>query len=438
VGSGVAFRSGRGGGGGGGGRQAWMLSVLALWALGCDGGGERCKTCVGGAGADGAGGRIGIDLGDGGRGGGAADTGGTTGSGGATDAGGVAGTDAAGTSGAGTTGAAGTGGAGATGAAGTGAAGTGAAGTGAAGTGAAGTGAAGTGAAGTGAAGTGAAGTGAAGTGAAGTGAAGTGAAGTGAGGRGGLGGAGGGVAGGGGGVTGGRGGAAGGPGGAGGLGGAGGMAGAAQVIASIDFVGGTPATGGHAGATITPAPMMAATEIAGVKAASNWNAATGREGSRANLVQSNGVATTASVSWSASDDPGVGTYPYTDMAGNVRMMNGYLDAGTGTATITVSALPASFTAAGYDVYVYVARGNTLSGLRTFELAIATTTLTAGETGPTSATFSGFTLAPAAGGEGNYVIFRNLRSASFTLTANPGTGMHAPVNGLQIVAPSGS
>jgi len=399
-----------------------MLSVLALWVLGCDGGGERCKTCFGGAGADGAGARIGIDFGDGGRGGAAADTGGSTGSGGAIVADGVAGTGAAGPSGVGTAGAAGTGVAGAAGA-------------GATGTGAAGTGAAGTGAAGTGAAGTGAAGTGAAGTGAAGTGAAGTGVTGTGGGGRGGLGGASEGVAGGGGGVTGGRGGAAGGPGGA---GGAGGMAGAPQVIASIDFVGGTPATGGRGGATITPAPVMEATEIAGVKAAPNWNAATGREGHRANLVQSNGVATTASVSWSASDDPGVGTYPYTDMAGNVRMMNGYLDAGTGTATITVSALPAAFTGAGYDVYVYVARGNALTGLRTFELAIATTTLTAGETGPTSATFSGFTLAPATGGEGNYVIFRNLRSASFTLTANPGTGMHAPVNGLQIVSPSGS
>ena len=45
---------------------------------------------------------------------------------------------------------------------------------------------------------------------------------------------------------------------------------------------------------------------------------------------------------------------------------------------------------------------------------------------------------PNATGEGNYVIFRNLRSPSFTLTANPGTGMHAPVNGLQIVSPSGS
>ena len=49
-------------------------------------------------------------------------------------------------------------------------------------------------------------------------------------------------------------------------------------------------------------------------------------------------------------------------------------------------------------------------------------------------------VAAPAGGAGNYVVFRNLTSASFTLTATPGTGSptRAPVNGLQIVAPTGS
>jgi len=55
------------------------------------------------------------------------------------------------------------------------------------------------------------------------------------------------------------------------------------------------------------------------------------------------------------------------------------------------------------------------------------------------ATFTGYTLAPA-GGAGNYVVFRNLTGASFTLTATPDSGStkRAPVNGLQIVAPTGS
>jgi hypothetical protein len=192
----------------------------------------------------------------------------------------------------------------------------------------------------------------------------------------------------------------------------------------SIDFVGGAVA--------------MAATEVAGVKAVPNWNSAIADTGTRANLVQSTGAATTASVTWSAPSDPGVGTYPYADMAGNVRMMNGYLNAGTGTSTVTVSALPAAMTSAGYDVYVYAARGNSAAALRTFELRIGTTTLIAGDTGPTPSTFPGFMLAPATGGEGNYVIFRNLTGASFTLTAAPGTGMNAPVNGIQIVSPAGS
>ena len=225
----------------------------------------------------------------------------------------------------------------------------------------------------------------------------------------------------------------------AGGRGGVGGTAGVpTQVIVSVDFVGGVRTTGGSGGATVTAAPAMTATEVAGVRPAPNWNPAPNSSGSRANLVQSNGTATTASITWDAAGDPGVATYPYADAAGNVRMMNGHLEAGNMTTTIAVTGLPAAITGAGYDVYVYAARSNTASSLRTFELTIGTTTLTAGETGPTSSTFSGFTLAPAGGGEGNYVIFRNLTGASFTLTANPGTGMHAPVNGIQIVSPTGS
>jgi hypothetical protein len=46
------------------------------------------------------------------------------------------------------------------------------------------------------------------------------------------------------------------------------------------------------------------------------------------------------------------------------------------------------------------------------------------------------------GGSGNYVVFRNVTGTSFTLTATPGTTTgnehRAPVNGIQIVYPSGS
>jgi len=109
-------------------------------------------------------------------------------------------------------------------------------------------------------------------------------------------------------------------------------------------------------------------------------------------------------------------------------------------AVVTVSGLPASITADGYDVYVYVT-GDGASGtsVRTYNYAIGTAMFTVSQTGPAPNPFTSFTLAPA-GGAGNYVVFRNLTAATFTLTATPGTGSatRAPVNGLQIVSPTGS
>ena len=122
--------------------------------------------------------------------------------------------------------------------------------------------------------------------------------------------------------------------------------------------------------------------------------------------------------------------------------MNGYLDpaAASTPAVVTVSGLPASITGGGYDVYVYVTgEVGTGTSTRTYNYAIGTTMFTVSQTGPTPTSFTSFTLAPA-GGAGNYVVFRNLTAATFTLTATPGTGnaTRAPVNGLQIVAPTGS
>ena len=61
------------------------------------------------------------------------------------------------------------------------------------------------------------------------------------------------------------------------------------------------------------------------------------------------------------------------------------------------------------------------------------------QTGPTPTSFTAFALAPP-GAAGNYIVFRNLTAAAFTLTATPGTGSapRAPVNGVQIVSPTGS
>jgi hypothetical protein len=213
----------------------------------------------------------------------------------------------------------------------------------------------------------------------------------------------------------------------------------------SIDFIGGRTSMGGTGGGTLIAAPAMAATEVAGVKPAAHWNGAANIMGTLPGLALADGTATAASVAWNS---PSMGTNPgewligLADAAGNARMMNGYLDPTTSSspATVTVSGLPSAITAGGYDVYVYVTGElGTGTAMRTYNYAIGTTTLTVSQTGPTPTSFTSFTLAPA-GGAGNYIVFRNLTATSFTLTATPGTGSQtrAPVNGLQIVAPTGS
>jgi hypothetical protein len=226
---------------------------------------------------------------------------------------------------------------------------------------------------------------------------------------------------------------------------GSGGAAGTGQVVLSIDFIGGRPPMGGAGGMNVIAAPAMTATEVAGVKPVAHWNGAANISGTLASLVLADGTATSASVTWNS---PSMGTNPgewmmgFADMPGDTRMMNGYLDPVTTAmpAVVTVSALPASITAAGYDVYVYVDGDvGTTPNTRTYNYAIGSAMFTVSQTGPVPTSFTAFTLAPA-GGAGNYIIFRNVTGAAFTLTATPGTGTatRAPVNGLQIVSPTGS
>jgi hypothetical protein len=289
----------------------------------------------------------------------------------------------------------------------------------------------GTGGTGTGGTGTGGTGTGGTGTGGTGTGGTGTGGTGTGgAGGRAGSIGSGGSVG-------------AGGQAGAAGAAGGGGMAGAHQVIISIDFIGGSVPTGGASGGTLVAAPAMGATETAGVKAAANWNGAANIMGTLANLREADGTVTAATVTWNSpvtAGNPGEWINGYADAPGNTRMMNGYLDptSSTAPATVKIAGLAAPVTG-GYDVYVYTLGDLPSTSTRTYQYAIGATTTTVSQTGPSPATFPGFTLAPS-GGAGNYVIFRNVTGAAFTLTATPGTGpqTRAPVNGIQIVWPTGS
>jgi hypothetical protein len=186
-------------------------------------------------------------------------------------------------------------------------------------------------------------------------------------------------------------------------------------VAISIDFVGGG-----------TP---MASTEIAGVFPATRWNSAAGASGTLPAMIASDGTASVAAVTW---DSGGVWQLPVTDAPGNTRMMIGYLDPRT-TSLVDVSALQASLTATGYDVYVYINGEVPADIIRVASYAIGAVTRVVTE--PALSNFSGTFIEAVAGGSGNYVVFRAVTGASFRLTVRPvsGTGLRAPINGLQIV-----
>ena len=198
----------------------------------------------------------------------------------------------------------------------------------------------------------------------------------------------------------------------------------ATGTILSLDLTGGKGSG--------SPAPLSAA-EIAGFVPAANWNNGGGAGGSLSLLADNLGVLTGASASW-VSD--GSWSLPITESPGNTRMMEGYLDTpkGSDTVTVTVTGLPASLTARGYDVYVYT-DGDNGSASRTGSYTIGSTTLTATDLPQTN--FSG-TFTQATNSAGNYLKFVNVGGASFTLKATPGATSdgiaRAPVNAIQIVA----
>jgi hypothetical protein len=187
----------------------------------------------------------------------------------------------------------------------------------------------------------------------------------------------------------------------------------------SINFVGKAPSA-------------MAAAETAGVVPKSNWNQLSGVSGTGHALVDETGGATDATVNWSA---PNLWDLPITDAAGNVRMMEGYLDTNGANAVVTVTGLPASST--GYDVYVYT-DGDNAADVRTGGYTISgsgITTTTIDATDAANGNFSG-TFTQAINSNGNYVKF-TVTATSFTITASPVSAsdgvLRAPVNGIQIV-----
>ena len=185
-----------------------------------------------------------------------------------------------------------------------------------------------------------------------------------------------------------------------------------------IDFVGnGTP---------------MGALENAGVVAIPNWNEATAASGNALALADETGALTGATVSWSSD---GVWALGIDDTPGDLRMMNGYLDATGNASTVTVTNLPDD--PAGYFVYVY-ADGDNAGDTRAGEYAISgpgTTAQSIEITDAANATFDG-TYVRADNSAGNYAVFF-VGGNGFTLTATPGPAssstVRAPLNAIQIV-----
>jgi hypothetical protein len=192
----------------------------------------------------------------------------------------------------------------------------------------------------------------------------------------------------------------------------------------------------------------MAATETAGVKPARRWNSAVGASGTLSTtLMYADATAATGTmVTWSSPAPPAPNTGIYSvglsDTMGDGHMMDGYLDPGMApgyNATITVSGLRPT---GGYDVYVYFMAQLPARVTRSHKLTIGTKSFTVSQTGASPTKFTAHAKAADMGTTGDYVVFTNLTGASFTLTSDSVSAtdgaMRAPVNGIQIVWPSGS
>lgn len=177
----------------------------------------------------------------------------------------------------------------------------------------------------------------------------------------------------------------------------------------------------------------MGTAEEAGVVAATNWNDAAGAKGMLSGLRFNGGAASGAAANWTSL---GVANTDIADAPGNNRLMRGFLSNDNTSATsCTVNNIPASVVSAGYDVYVY-SDGVNPTATRTVQFALSGATQSV--TDAQNRNFEGTFSLPGVANVGNYLVFKNVNSSSFTLAAVQGastdTTPRAPLNGLQIVA----
>ncbi|MEN3338149.1 MAG: hypothetical protein V7647_1825 [Acidobacteriota bacterium] len=201
---------------------------------------------------------------------------------------------------------------------------------------------------------------------------------------------------------------------------------------ATVTIGSGSAAVGAIGINFVGTATAMGTAETAGVVSQSHWNNAAGAAHSTPlPLVDAAGSATGGSVTWSGAS---VWATPISDVAGNSRLMKGYLDTtSTSATTVTVSGLQAR----AYDVYVY-GDGDNHSYTRSAAYTISGAGITSSTTIMTDVASANFasTFTRASNSAGNYVKF-TIAASGFTITATPtapDTGTRrAPVNGIQIV-----
>ena len=181
----------------------------------------------------------------------------------------------------------------------------------------------------------------------------------------------------------------------------------------------------------------------AGVIDVSNWNNVTpGGSGSQPNLMDSNGLPTTADVTWGGSN-PATWTTGVVindaDADDNDRMMKGYLDYGGNgqgsTITIDIQEIP-------YDVYdLYLYHESQGGDGRVMGVSLdggATWVYTKDETGPFGGTFTEDHHPDVAGAEagagGNCILWTGLTADTLSIvTQGQGGGtVRSPVQGMQI------
>ncbi|MFP6877151.1 MAG: CotH kinase family protein [Roseibacillus sp.] len=216
---------------------------------------------------------------------------------------------------------------------------------------------------------------------------------------------------------------------------------GLAQTVISVNIAGGNqnaPGSGGGAGEGIV-------TENAGLGQLGNWNNAVGTSGTLANVLNSNGIATSTSFTWSTNNT--WSTSSANGAGGDVDMMSGYLDNFHANGSITVAGLGAEYTSQGYDVLVYYQNDNSsnTAGFTAIDNLTNTDTrfghqIRANNNWPLAGGTDGYVTSTETSSSttfsANVVKLTGLSGSSFTLTGVAGTGqpsIRARPNAIQVI-----